>query len=153
MTIVPDLLATGILTILISLAAVVWSPLVRDRNGGWVLIGLSVGMLLVGGGFGPPIIGILAGVAGTMIGKPSRRWRKRTADGAWGTIGALWPIVFGIAALNGVLLAIGSVVLVVFFDLNNPDLFTNSFFLSVLSLAVTIVISRAHDSRRTPATK
>jgi hypothetical protein len=153
MTIVPNLLATGILTILVSLAIVVWSLLVRDRNGGRILIGLSVVMLLAGGGFGPPIIGILAGVAGTTIGRPSHRWRKRMRAGVWRTLGALWPAVFGIAALNGVFLVIGSVVLVVFFDLNNPDLFTNSFFLSILSLAVTIVISRAYDSGRTPAAR
>jgi hypothetical protein len=74
MTIVPSLLVTGILNILVSVAVVVWSLLVRNRNGGRILIGLSVAMLLVGGGFGPPIIGILAGVAGTMVGRPSRVW-------------------------------------------------------------------------------
>jgi hypothetical protein len=60
MTIVPNLLVTGILTILVSLAVVVCAAFVRNKNGGRILLLLSVIMLLLGGGFGPPIIGILA---------------------------------------------------------------------------------------------
>ncbi|KUK27634.1 MAG: Uncharacterized protein XD60_0050 [Acetothermia bacterium 64_32] len=65
MTIVPNLLVTGVLTIIVSLAVIVWSvAFVQRKRGGLILILLSTAMLLVGGGFGPPIMGILAGVAG-----------------------------------------------------------------------------------------
>jgi hypothetical protein len=47
--------------------------------------------------------------------------------------------------LNGVFLVIGSVVLVYLFGVNNPDLFTNSFFFVVLSLPLTILIGVAYD--------
>jgi len=71
MTVVPNLLATGLLTIVVSLALMVWSAaFVQKRNGGRAQILLSITMLLVGGGFGPPIIGILAGVAGLGIASP-----------------------------------------------------------------------------------
>ena len=148
MTIVPNLLVTGLLTILVSLAVVVWAALVRNRNGGRILVLLSVIMLLVGGGFGPPIIGILAGVAGTGIGAPSTWWRKRLSVNVRRFLAPLWPWIFGIAAANGVFLVIGSVILVYFFDLNNPDLFTNSFFFSIPSLLLTIFTGRAYDVQR-----
>jgi hypothetical protein len=105
-------------------------------------------MLLVGGGFGPPILGILAGVAGTGIESPASRWRERFPAGLRRTLGALWPWVFGLAVLNGFFLVVGSVILVYFFDLNNPDLFVNSFFLSVLSLLLAIPLGRVYDGRK-----
>lgn len=148
MTVIPNLLVTGILTILVSLAVIVCAAFVRDRKGGRILLLLSVFMLLVGGGFGPPIIGILAGVAGTGIGRPSAWWRERRSTVVQHFLGSVWPWIFGVAVVNGVFLVIGSVVLVYFFDLNNPDLFTSSFFFSILSLALTITIGRAYDAKK-----
>ncbi|MCL7452528.1 MAG: hypothetical protein M8467_05725 [Anaerolineae bacterium] len=145
MTLVPNLLVTGILTILVSLAVVVWAAFVRDRNSGRILLLLSVAMLLVGGGFGPPIIGMLAGVAGTGIGVPSTWWHRPGPAKVRRIAARLWPWLFGIAIINGMFLVIGSVILVYFFDLNNPDLFTNSFFFSVISLSLTVWLGRAYD--------
>ena len=148
MTIVPNLLVTGILTILVSLSVIVCAAFVRNKKGGRLLLLLSVFMLLVGGGFGPPIIGILAGLAGTAIGKPSAWWIERRSVAARRLLGTVWPWIFGLAVINGVFLVIGSLILVYFFDLNNPDLFTNSFFFSILSLLLTITIGRAYDAQK-----
>jgi hypothetical protein len=148
MTIVPNLLGTGVLTILVSLAVLVCAVLVRDRASGRILLLLSAIMLLVGGGFGPPIIGILAGLAGTGIGAPLTWWRKRLSRSLCSGLSAVWPWIFGIAVVNGVFLVIGSVLLVYFFDLNNPDLFTNSFYLSVVLLILTIVTGRAYEAQK-----
>jgi hypothetical protein len=148
MTIVPNLMATGILTILVSLAILVWAAFVRDRSSGRILLVLSFIMLLVGGGFGPPLIGILAGLAGTGIGAPLTWWRKRLSRSIRAGLAALWPWIFAIAIVNGVFLVIGSVILVFFFDLNNPDLFTNSFYLSVILLILTIVTGHAYEAHR-----
>ncbi|MFN2227261.1 MAG: hypothetical protein ACK2UY_13155 [Anaerolineae bacterium] len=145
MTLVPNLLVTGILNIVVSLTVVIWAAFVHDRKSGRILLLLSVLMLLVGGGFGPPILGILAGVAGMGIDTPSSWWQKRLSRKGWHRLGRLWPGMFGIAAINGVFLVVGSVVLVYLFDYDNADLFTNSFFFSVVSLAVTIWVGRGHD--------
>lgn len=146
MSIVPNLLITGMLTIGFSLALIVWSvAFVQRKRGGLILILLSIAMLLVGGGFGPPIIGILAGVAGLGVKAPHTWWRTHLPAGARRLLTRLWPWVFGICVLNGVFLVIGSVILVYFFDLNNPDLFTNSFFLAVVLLPLTILTGVAHD--------
>ena len=148
-TIIPNLLVTGILTIIVSLIAIIWAAaFVQRKNGGLVLILLSVVMLLVGGGVGPPIIGILAGVAGLGINAPLTWWRKHLSVNLRRFLGTLWPWIFGIAVINGVFLVIGSLILVYFFDLNNPDLFTNSFFFAVASLLLMIFTGRAYDIQK-----
>jgi hypothetical protein len=150
MTIVPNFLVTGILAILVSLSVAIWSAVfVRRRRGGRVLILLSVLMLLVGGGFGPPTIGILAGVAGTGMGKPSVWWRKLLAAPGWRFLAGFWPWIFGVAIANGVFLVIGSVILVYLFNLDNPDLFVNSFFFSILSVSATVFVGRGYDLQKT----
>ena len=146
MTIVPNLLVTGVLTIIVSLTIIVWSAaFVQRKNGGRILIVLCIAMLLVGGGFGPPIIGILAGAAGTGIGSPLTGWRKRLPVNVRHFLAKSWPWVFGVAAIDGVFLVVGSVVLVYVFGLNNPDLFSSSFYLVVLSLPLTILTGIAYD--------
>jgi len=146
MTIVPNLLVTGILTIAVSVAVIVWSAaFVQRKHGGLVLLLLCLAMLLVGGGFGPPIIGILAGVAGLGINAPYTWWRTHLPTRTRRLLATLWPWVFAICAMNGVFLVIGSVILVYFFEVNNPDLFTNSFFFSVPSLLLCIFTGVAYD--------
>jgi hypothetical protein len=146
MTIVPNLLVTGVLTIIFALAVIMWSvAFVQRKHGGLILILLSIAMLLVGGGFGPPIIGLLAGAAGLGIHAPYAWWRTHLPVNVRRVLARLWPWVFGVCVLNGVFLVIGSVVLVYVFGVNNPDLLTNSFFLVVLSLPLTILIGVAYD--------
>jgi hypothetical protein len=87
MTMVPDLLVTGVLAILVGLMVAVWSIwFIGYHRGGLVLIGLSVLLLLVGGGLFPPLMGIaLGGVASRMgrdAARPPRPWRRVIAP-AW----------------------------------------------------------------------
>ncbi len=71
MTIVPSFLVTGVLTIIFGLLVAIWAAkFVQRKNGGLVLILLSIIMLLVGGGLFPPVFGVVAGIIGTRI-KPS----------------------------------------------------------------------------------
>jgi len=71
MTILPNFLITGILTIILGLLIMVWSTaFIQRKNGGLILIMLSVALLLFGGGFFPPIIGLIGGAAGIQINKP-----------------------------------------------------------------------------------
>jgi hypothetical protein len=71
MSIVPNFLAMGILTVLLGLAVAAWSVwFVHGKYGGLGLILLSIALLLFGGGFFPPLIGIIGGAAGTQINRP-----------------------------------------------------------------------------------
>jgi hypothetical protein len=89
MTILPNLLITGILALIFGLAVLIWSTgFLQRRHGGLVLILLSIGMLLFGGGFFPPLIGIVGGAAGVKIHKPIKR--KQT-KGLTRSVARLWP--------------------------------------------------------------
>lgn len=74
MSVLPTYQTAGIATTVVAVLLGVWAVgFVHRRGGGWVLIGLSLVLLLVGGGFGPPLLGVVAGVTGTRIGVvPSR---------------------------------------------------------------------------------
>jgi hypothetical protein len=55
-------LASGILSILVSLVFLVWAVAFPYRkHSGLVLVLLSIVLLLVGGGFGPPLLAIFTG--------------------------------------------------------------------------------------------
>jgi len=155
MTVVPNLLITGILCIVVSLAIIIWAvAYVQRRKGGVVLVFLSIAMLLVGGGFGPPLIGILAGVAGAGINSPLSWWRSHLPANVKSFLANLWLWVFGICVASGLLLVVGSVILVYLFGVNNADFFLNNFYFTVLFLFFTILTGIAYDiqtSEHSPA--
>ena len=86
--VLPSFLYSGILTVTISLAILVWSlAFIQRRHGGLVLILHSAALLLFGGGL-VPIIGISGGAAGTQINRPSHR---KTEGGISSLAARLWP--------------------------------------------------------------
>jgi len=88
MSILPNFLLTGILALLLGLTMIVWSAaFVQRKHGGLVLILLSMALLLFGGGFFPPLIGIIGGAAGTRINRPLRGNPGRVTRFA----AKLWP--------------------------------------------------------------
>ncbi len=149
LTIIPNLLGTGILTIIISLIIIIWAGVFISRKyGGLTLIFLSLILLLVGGGIAPPIICILAGISGLGINSSLTWRRKHLPVNLQRLFIKLWPWLFLITVINGVFLVIGSVFLLYFFNLNNRNLFTNSFLLSVILLFLVIITGRAYDIRK-----
>jgi hypothetical protein len=91
MTLLPNVAVTGLFTILVGLSIIVWSlSFVHRTRGGLILFPLSVLLLLVGGGFVPPFIGILAGIAGLGGDASLARWRSLPA-GVLRFLAALWP--------------------------------------------------------------
>lgn len=91
MTLIPNLLVTGIVAIIVSLIIITWaSLLVQRKHGGVVLILLSLLLLLVGGGFAPIPFGIVAGVAGTGIHSSPTWWQAHLSARSQRTLAALW---------------------------------------------------------------
>jgi hypothetical protein len=71
MSVIPNFLVMGSLTVLLSLlvlACSIW--FLRMKHGGLGLILLSIVLLLCGGGFFPPLIGLIGGAAGTQTHRP-----------------------------------------------------------------------------------
>ena len=92
MTVVPNFTVTGVLAITVSLIALVWAAVfIRRKNGGLILIILSILMLLTGAGFIPPFTGIIAGFCGSRINAPLPIWRSRPAIRGLSFLAKLWP--------------------------------------------------------------
>jgi hypothetical protein len=142
MTLLPNLLVAGILTVILGLLIMVWSAaFVQRRNGGGLLILLSVVLLLVGGGFFPPLIGIVGGVAGIKITKPLA---NQSAGSLLHFTAKLWPwplVIFVVWILGQYLVGY----------------FFNDFLKSIMGLALLLIVvllpfsvftGYAHDAAR-----
>ena len=148
-SLVPNLLVTGILTLVVSVVVIVWAVAFVGRpRGGLVLVLLSVVLLLVGGGVGSPVVGFLAGLAGIGSGRSLAGFQARLPGRVRAVLGRLWPWAFAVATLSGLFLFVGAVVLVYSVEMNDPDLFLNAFYFTVVSLIVAVLAGAAHDSER-----
>ncbi|MGF1507274.1 MAG: hypothetical protein ACFB51_19425 [Anaerolineae bacterium] len=88
MSIIPNLRVTGFLAIAVSLAVLVWgAAFVTRKRGSLVLLGLSIAMLLVGGGFLAPFYGIVASAVSTRIAPQRRPAGNAVTRG----LAVLWP--------------------------------------------------------------
>jgi hypothetical protein len=150
MTIVPNLLVTGILAILVSLVFLVWVTMfVQQKYGGPVLILLSLVMLLVGGGFGPPLLGLILGVAATRINAPFTWWRAHLSTSSRRALGKVWPWSFVAGVIAWLFLFPGSLLLDYFVGVTNPERTIAMAALTAFGLLlVTIVTGFAYDLQR-----
>lgn len=125
MTLIPDLLASGMLVVSLGLCVLAWAvAFAAHRHGGIILVLLSILMLPVGGGFVPVFIGVVAGIAVSRIpaqGTGSRLLAKLwpgtlIAMAAWLPGSWLLGVFFGQA-----MLALGGALFLVF-DIGLPVL-------------------------------
>lgn len=150
-TIVPNLLAAGVLTVLVSIAFMVWAVFfIRRPHGGPVLIAISLAMLLAGGGVAPPILGVLLGFTATRIDAPLAWWRAHLAPGAIRFLARLFPWVFGLSLLCWLLLFPGLEILSVRFAGDWSNLMLYVVLGALGTLGVSIVAAFAHDIEARP---
>ena len=104
-TIIPNLLVTGLLACLFSLAYIVWAVLLVKRTGsGVMLILISVPLFLFGAGIFPPFLGILIGAVATRIHSPLTWWRSHLPPGAQNLLSAIWPWAYGACLFSWLLM-------------------------------------------------
>jgi hypothetical protein len=108
MTIIPNYLITGILALLVSLVLLIWTiGFVQRKNGGRVMIFLSIVLLLVGGGIFPPIFGILIGVVATRINMQAVYKKVNQPAGFQHFLAKLWPWSYAACIISWLLLLPG----------------------------------------------
>ena len=92
MTVIPNFQVTSLLTILVGLTMVGWAAaFIHRKHGGLVMVLLSISLLLVGGGFIPPIIGLLSGAIASRI-NAALFWRRPLfSERASHNLVRLWP--------------------------------------------------------------
>ncbi len=117
---IPNYLASGILTIAISSSVIVWSVVFAGRKrGALVLAVLAVALWLFGGGFAPVFMAIFAVAAASRIRKPLRVWRSLAAPRFRTLLAVLWPWVAAVCAVLFVFAVVNGVFgypLILFFD-------------------------------------
>jgi hypothetical protein len=146
MTVVPNLLVTGAVAILLSMIFIAWAILfVQKKNGGLVLILLSIAMLLVGGGFAPPILGLIIGAAATTINAPLIWWRTHLSLGLRGYLRNLWPWSFSACVIALLLMFPGSIIIGHFFGVSSPSLIYGLALCTLATLLLTIFAGLAYD--------
>jgi hypothetical protein len=97
MTLIPNLLVTGIAAVLVGLGMAVWGVAFFGRKRGRLVLGmLSVLALLVGGGFVPVFIGLIAVIASCSQESPPAQPRLASLAPVW-----LWTLVLMVLWLPG----------------------------------------------------
>ncbi|HEX6335611.1 MAG TPA: hypothetical protein VFZ85_01540 [Jiangellaceae bacterium] len=151
MSLIPNTLLTGLLTMAASLAVIAWALRFLDhRYGGRGLAALSVLMLLVGGGFGPPILGLLAALPAGAAHRVVRvRSWTRTRGGR--ALAATWPALFWLCLADATFLVLGSVTAGVVLNLDISAAFVYALFLAAAAMPVATLAGIAHDALRVQA--
>ena len=145
MTIIPHFYVSGVVAFFVSLIVIIWAAaFVQRKQGGLVLILLSILQLLVGGGFIPVVFGIIAGIVGTRIQKPLTWWCVHLPVPIRRFFATLWP--WSLVAF--VIWFPGEWILGYFFNeyLLNLALATTLFYLGLMLL--TVLTAFAHDIQR-----
>jgi hypothetical protein len=110
LTIIPNMLFSGILAIIVGLSVTIWAAYyVDEKYGARVLMLLSIILWLVGGGFAPIFMAIFASVAASRINKPLNWWRAHLPASIRGFLAKLWPwsiITFAVVFVVGIEIAI-----------------------------------------------
>lgn len=151
MTLIPNLRSTGVLAVLFSLIFLVWVVFfVYRRKGGLVLIALSLIMLLVGAGFGPPLLGFILGAAATRIHAPLTGWRRLLSPGAQTFLAKLWPWSLAVCVAVWLLLFPGSL-LIALAGVNGAAWVGTLTLLAFGLLFLTLVAGFARDLHHQPA--
>jgi hypothetical protein len=153
LTIIPNFLVTGILAIIFGLLVTIWAGAFIDRKyGARILLLLSIILWLVGGGFAPIFMSILATAAASRINKPLKWWHTYLPVNLRDFLAKLWPwsiITFVIVFVIGVETAIFGYPLLWFFDANvTYTIQWSSAFIMVVLWPVSIITAFAYDIQK-----
>ena len=140
-TILPNYMITGILTVILGLLTMIWSAIyVKRKNGGSILILLSIILLLFGGGFFPPLFGMVGGTAGIKINKSLTGKTigsfMRFAAKLWP-----WPLVIFMAWV------LGQYLVGYFFNVFLRSIMGFSVLLMVVMLPLSVYAGYAYDAQ------
>jgi hypothetical protein len=92
-TLIPNFLITGIVSMIVGAAMVIWSIwFLPTKHGRTVFLGLFILSFLVGGGIGQAFLLIPAWAFATRMGKPLTWWRKVLPRRTWSFLSRLWIV-------------------------------------------------------------
>ena len=148
MTIVPNILITGILAAIFSLMYFVGAVWYVDRKHiGLVLMILAIPMLLFGSGIFPPVLGILIGFFALRSHAMTIWVETKLSKGLQNLLAKVWPWTFAACLLSWLMMVPGVPVLSYYFSsVSNAYIFTILGCMFVF-LALTALAGMARDVR------
>jgi len=153
LTIIPNMLISGILSTAIGFLVAIWAYVyIGKKYGPVVFLILSIVLFLVGGGFAPVFLTILAFIAATRVNRPLKFWQSVVPVGLRTLVAKLWPWTLVISVIS-----FGIAVEIAIFG--NPILslvgaetaYAIQFFLGFAMLILAIVAlpaANAHDAQK-----
>jgi len=140
-TLIPNFLITGIASMLVGVAIMIWSIwFLPTRHGRTVFLGLFILSFLVGGGIGQVAFFIPAWAFATRMGRPLTWWRKVLPRSTWPFLSRLW-IVTLVLAMIAMLIGLEMAIFGLFPGLTDPVRIENTAMLFVFSAAILCVVS------------
>jgi hypothetical protein len=151
-TILPNFLISGILSMLVGLAIVVWSlGFIQTRHGRTVFLGLFILLFLVGGGIGQIALFIPAWAFATRMDKPLTWWKEVLPRRLWPFLSKLWVITLVLSTI-AILIGLEIAIFGYFPGLTNPETIQSTAMIFVLASAllniVTFIAGFGHDLNR-----
>ncbi|MFZ5821302.1 MAG: hypothetical protein ACOYYJ_15505 [Chloroflexota bacterium] len=149
MTIIPNYFITGLLAIFFSGAFLF--VLVKpglDGKAITILFALLILMLLVGGGFGPPILGIIAVLIALKRNSPLKTWSKMPSK-FHSVLSMLWPWSFGLCLLGWLMMFPGAALIVFFTGINNALLMIIPIIIAFAFIPITLLLGFSRDILKT----
>ena len=145
MTIIPNYLATGLLAIFFS--CIFLAVLAKSSLNGkaiTLLFALLILMLLAGGGFGPPILGIIAVLIALKRNSPLKLWSKLPSK-LHSVLSRLWPWSFGLCLLGWLMLFPGAALIVFFTGVDNALLMIIPILVAFALIPITLLLGFSRD--------
>jgi hypothetical protein len=151
-TVLPTFLLSGILSMAVGLAIIVWSlGFIQTRHGRAVFLGLFVLLFLVGGGIGQLAFFLPAWAFASRIDKPLTWWRKVLPKRSWPLLSRLWIVTLILASVS-ILMGVQVAIFGIVPGLTEPGRVQNTAMVLVLASALLYVLSFiagfGHELRR-----
>ncbi len=148
MSLIPNFLTSGIATFLVSAAILLWSIRFAPRKwSGFALILLSIALLLVGGGFGPPHLGIIIGLAALKNHSGFAWTRTHVRAGILRGLSASWPAICGMSLACWFMVMPGVMLLDLTFGLGEESALVYAIILAAFgTLFLAILAGYARDA-------
>ena len=157
-SLVPNLLASGILATLVGALVATWAALfITRKNGGWMLLGLLLVQFLVGGGIAGVPVGICTGLAATRINTPLPWWDGRLSPRILQALAKTWAGSFFLCVLGWLFVFPGLSILGLYLGADHPAitpliLATLAVAMGVLPLSIVAGFARDLRSRARTST-
>jgi hypothetical protein len=151
LTLIPNLRLSGIATIFVALVFLGWvTVFIQSKHGGRTTLFLSIVLLLIGGGFGPPILGIISGSIATRINAPLNWSTQPLLLSLRRLLAAAWPWVYVVALAAWLFLFPGINLLAYYWGLDDSSMVYATILFAFGALLLTLITALAHDSRTRP---